>query len=40
LYAVDIILNLQEGATKKQVEEAMKGHIIKKSELIGKYDRS
>lgn len=39
LYALDIELSLQPGATKKQVEDAMEGHIIAKTELIGKYKR-
>src|SRR3989344_5363935 len=39
LYAFDKILNLKEGATKKQVEEAMKNYILAESVLIGKYER-
>ncbi len=39
LYALDIMLNLKEGATKKEIEEAMEGHIIAKAELVGKYSR-
>lgn len=40
VYALDSELELGEGATKKQVEDAMEGHIIEKAELVGKYDRS
>ncbi len=40
LYALDTILTLSEGVTKKQVEEAMEGHIIAKAELVGRYERS
>tara|TARA_Y100000310_G_scaffold89923_1_gene87148 strand:- start:97944 stop:98405 length:462 start_codon:yes stop_codon:yes gene_type:complete len=40
LYALDIMLDLPEGATKKQVEEAMQGHILEQTALMGKYDRS
>ncbi len=40
LYALDAQLNLKEGAGKKQVEEAMKGHILEKVELIGLYKKS
>ena len=39
LYALDKILNLKEGATKKQVEESMKNYILAESVLIGKYER-
>ena len=35
LYALNQTLNLQEGATKKQVEEAMDPLILGKTELIG-----
>lgn len=40
LYALDTELNLQPGATKQDLLEAMEGHIIEKAELIGKYSRS
>ncbi|MFA6915688.1 MAG: YbhB/YbcL family Raf kinase inhibitor-like protein [Parachlamydiales bacterium] len=39
LYALDATLNLSKGAKKQAVEEAMEGHIIAKSELIGIYQR-
>src|SRR3989344_6619694 len=39
LFALDNQLALPEGATKKQVEEAMEGHIIAKTELVGRYKR-
>lgn len=39
LYALDMMLNLPEGATKQQVEEAMKGHILAEGQLMGKYGR-
>lgn len=39
LFALDIELNLNQGVTKKQVEETMKGHIIKEAVLIGLYER-
>jgi len=38
-YALDSELNLQEGASKKQLEDAMKGHILDKTEIIGLYSR-
>ena len=40
LYALDTKLNLEPGATKKQLEDAMKTHILAQAELMGKYKRS
>jgi Raf kinase inhibitor-like YbhB/YbcL family protein len=39
LYALDASLPLKTGATKAQVEQAMKGHILSQGELIGLYRR-
>jgi Raf kinase inhibitor-like YbhB/YbcL family protein len=39
LYALDTKLNLKAGATKADVERAMKGHVLAQTELIGKYGR-
>ena len=39
LYALDMQLKLSEGATKAQVEEAMEGHILTQTELVGRYER-
>ncbi len=39
LYALDCMLDLHEGATKKEVEKAMIGHILTQAELMGVYDR-
>ena len=39
LYALDAKLNLPEGATRAQVEAAMRGHILASGELIGMYQR-
>jgi Raf kinase inhibitor-like YbhB/YbcL family protein len=39
LYALDMLLDLPKGATKKQVEEAMEGHILAQTELMGRYER-
>ena len=39
LYALDTELNLAPGATKKQLEAAMTGHIPAQAELIGRYSR-
>ena len=39
LYALDTKLNLDNGISKKQLLEAMKGHILASAELVGKYKR-
>jgi len=39
LYALNTELNLSEGSAKSEIEKAMKGHIIEKAELIGKYNK-
>ena len=39
LYALDTVLSLRSGATKAQVEEAMRGHILAQAQLMGKYKR-
>lgn len=39
LYALDAKLNLKPGATKAEVESAIKGHTLAQSELMGKYGR-
>ncbi|MBI3583752.1 MAG: YbhB/YbcL family Raf kinase inhibitor-like protein [Nitrospinae bacterium] len=39
VYALDIELNLPAGATKQDVERAMKGHILAEGQLVGKYGR-
>lgn len=39
LYALDMSLNLDEEATKDDIEEAMEGHILEKAELMGTYER-
>ena len=37
LYALDEKLSINEGSTKSQVEEAMKGHVLSEAKLEGKY---
>tara|TARA_Y100000310_G_C20588826_1_gene766881 strand:+ start:383 stop:901 length:519 start_codon:yes stop_codon:yes gene_type:complete len=39
LYALDVELSLEEGATKPEIEKAMEWHILEQTELIGKYKR-
>jgi Raf kinase inhibitor-like YbhB/YbcL family protein len=39
LYALDTLLNLPPGATKKQLITAMENHIVDQAQLMGKYRR-
>ncbi len=39
LYALDAFLDLKEGATKEQLENALTGHVLGEAELIGLYQR-
>jgi Raf kinase inhibitor-like YbhB/YbcL family protein len=39
LYALDKMLDLSEGASKTQVEEAMQGHILAQCSLMGRYEK-
>ena len=39
LYALDNVLDLNEGIKKEALEEAMEGHILDKAELIGLYKK-
>jgi len=39
IYALDTMLDLADGATKKDVETAMEGHILAQGGLVGKYVR-
>ena len=39
LYALDTKLNLKSGATKADLERAMKPHILAHAELMGRYGR-
>ena len=36
-YALDITLDLKEGYSKQELEDAMKGHIIAEAKLTGTY---
>jgi Raf kinase inhibitor-like YbhB/YbcL family protein len=40
LYALDKMLNLTEGITKKELEKAMQGHILGQAQLIGLYKKT
>jgi len=39
LYALDAVLNLNPGASKSQLLDRMKGHVLAEAELMGKYGR-
>ena len=39
LYALDTVLSLEPGASKQQVLDAMKGHILGQAELMGRFKR-
>ena len=39
LFALDTMLILKAGATKKEVETAMKNHILSECQLMGKYEK-
>jgi Raf kinase inhibitor-like protein, YbhB/YbcL family len=39
IYALDSMLDLPAGKSKKDIERAMKGHIIGKGELMGTYSK-
>ena len=39
LYALDNVLTLKNGATKTEIMDAMKNHVIAESNLLGKYER-
>ncbi len=39
LYALDIVIELEAGARKPQLLEAMEGHILSEGQLMGKYSR-
>lgn len=39
LYALDTALNLSPGASKEEVESAMKGHVLAEAQLTGMFGR-
>jgi Raf kinase inhibitor-like YbhB/YbcL family protein len=40
IYALDMLLDLPAGKSKKEIEHAMKGHVVAQGELIGTYQRT
>jgi len=39
LYALDVLLDLKPGLTKKDIEHAMEKHILAQGQLMGTYQR-
>ncbi len=39
LYAMDMRLDLQVGASKVEIEKAMQGHILAQAQIVGNYGR-
>jgi Raf kinase inhibitor-like YbhB/YbcL family protein len=39
IYALDTVLKIDSGARKERIEQAIKGHVLAKGELIGVYAR-
>lgn len=39
IYALDTELALEEGASKQEIESAMRGHILAEAQLMARYDR-
>ena len=39
IYALDTVVNLKSGATKKELLKAMSGHVLAEGQLIGTYQR-
>ncbi|MFB6274135.1 MAG: YbhB/YbcL family Raf kinase inhibitor-like protein [Salinibacter sp.] len=39
LYALDTVLDLDRGAAKAQVTDAMNGHVLDETDLVGTYER-
>lgn len=39
IYALDAVPQLTPGASKGEVEQAMRGHLLAKGELVGRYGR-
>jgi Raf kinase inhibitor-like YbhB/YbcL family protein len=40
LYALDTELDLEAGATKQEVLDAMEGHVLGQGQLVGTYQRN
>jgi Raf kinase inhibitor-like YbhB/YbcL family protein len=40
LYALDTELDLEAGAAREQLEDAMEGHVLARAQLMGTYERT
>lgn len=40
IFALDAMLDLKEGLSKKELEHLLQGHILEKAELVGLYKRA
>jgi Raf kinase inhibitor-like YbhB/YbcL family protein len=40
LYALDTDLDLEEGATREQLEDAIDGHVLARAQLMGTHERA
>jgi Raf kinase inhibitor-like YbhB/YbcL family protein len=40
VFALDTVLNLNEGASHDELEEAMQGHIIERAQIIGMFNKT
>lgn len=40
IFALDAMLNVKEGLSKKELEHSLQGHIVEKAELVGLYKRA
>jgi Raf kinase inhibitor-like YbhB/YbcL family protein len=40
LFALDTMLELPEGVSRQEVEEAMDGHVLESAELVGRYHKA
>ena len=40
LYALDTELDLEAGAAREQLEDAMEGHVLAQAQLMGTYERT
>jgi len=39
IFALDVLLNLPNGSSREELEKAIQGHILEKTEMFGTYSR-
>ena len=39
IYGLDVVLDLEPGASRQELEEAMQGHVLQKGEAMATYER-